>query len=150
MVPPRPVDAAQPAALAPLAPLDTAAAAPPAPVPAANAATRPAPVADPAPPIAARRDDGAVSAAYAHQVWLRIMACRPRGIVLAGTVGLHFRIARDGRLAEATIARPSGMALLDRSAMQALRHAAPFPLPPSDSSTAALQFDVAVHFGATP
>ncbi|GHD04026.1 energy transducer TonB [Novosphingobium pokkalii] len=120
---------------------------------AANAAPSPpmpaaAPVAEPVRAVAPPRDKVAMPAEYAHRIWARIMACRPPGIVMTGTVGLHFRLDGDGRLVEAIVAQPSGLALLDRAALQALRRATPFPPPPPDMPADALRFDVAVHFGA--
>jgi protein TonB len=48
-----------------------------------------------------------------------------------GTVVLRFVIARDGRLIEASIAKSSGIAALDRGLLDSLRAAAPYPpLPP--------------------
>jgi TonB family protein len=48
-----------------------------------------------------------------------------------GTVLLRFAIARDGRLVEASIAKSSGIAALDRGLLDSLRAASPYaPLPP--------------------
>ena len=54
-----------------------------------------------------------------------------RGKNEGGTVVLRFVIARDGRLIEASIAKSSGIAALDRGLLDSLRAAAPYaPLPP--------------------
>jgi len=48
-----------------------------------------------------------------------------------GTVVVRIVIARDGRVIEAGIAKPSGVAALDKGMLEAIRTAAPYPpLPP--------------------
>jgi len=55
------------------------------------------------------------------------LQARRRGI--EGTVGLRFRVAPDGGLAAAEVARTSGSRLLDRAALRTLDHC--FPLNPT-------------------
>jgi protein TonB len=48
-----------------------------------------------------------------------------------GTVVVRIVIARDGRVLEADIAKPSGVAALDKGMLEAIRAGAPYPpLPP--------------------
>ena len=71
--------------------------------------------------------------AYLLQVMRKFSQYLPdlRGSNEGGTVVLRFAIARDGRLIEASIAKSSGIAALDRGLLDSLRAAAPYaPLPP--------------------
>ncbi|WJT00700.1 energy transducer TonB family protein [Novosphingobium humi] len=127
-------------------------AAPPALSPAVAAIVAPVPPAPPppgaspaAPPVKA--DLSAQRSAYLHRIWLRIMACRPGGLGLAGTVRLAFRLDETGALARARVVGSSGMVLLDRAALQALRRAAPFPAPPEEMRTDMEDFEVEIRFG---
>jgi TonB family protein len=49
-----------------------------------------------------------------------------------GTVVVRMMIARDGRLLESGIVKPSGIAALDRGMLEALRAAAPYPPLPTE------------------
>jgi len=89
-------------------------------------------------------------AAYLQRLWQRIMACRPAGIGLAGRVTVAFTLDASGRLLAAAIARPSGMALIDRAGLLALRRAAPFPAPPAGERAEDWRFEVEIHFGEAP
>lgn len=109
----------------------------------------------PAPPRAApipavqqsKPDLTAQRSTYLHRLWLRIMACRPGGLGLAGIVRLAFRVDGHGALTQAQVIGPSGMILLDRAALQALRRAAPFPAPPEDMPVDDEDFEVEIRFG---
>lgn len=103
---------------------------------------QPLPVSPPAPPSEAPDP----FAAYAQTVWRKIMANRPAGPPLEGTVVLAFRLDPAGRLAQAHIAQPSGIALLDRQALRALHQAAPFPPLPEGAGPAGHDFTVPIHF----
>lgn len=65
---------------------------------------------------------------------------------LAGTVEIAFRIDRGGRLLALRIARSSGASPLDQAALGLVRHAAPFPVPPSGITETSLSFTVPVVF----
>lgn len=75
------------------------------------------------------------------------MACRPLGIPLEGQVNLGFRLDQSGHLIHAVVTGSSGLALLDRAALLALRRAAPFPSPPAGTPSDALDYEVQVRFG---
>lgn len=111
------------------------------------ASVSPAPTAavSAAPPVKA--DLSAQKSAYLHRIWLRIMACRPADLGLSGTVRLAFRLDETGALTHAQVVGPSGMALLDRAALQALRRAAPFPAPPEHMRPDIEDFEVEIRFG---
>jgi protein TonB len=100
-----------------------------------------------APPPPAQADGAPARAAYLHRLWLRIMEHRPAGLGLAGTVTLGFRLDGEGRLAGARVTRSSGIALLDRAALQALRRAAPFPAPAPGMESGGEDFEVEIRFG---
>ncbi len=51
-----------------------------------------------------------------------------------GSIALTFVIARDGRLVDARIAKSSGISSLDRSLLEAMRAASPYPPLPSEIS----------------
>jgi protein TonB len=55
---------------------------------------------------------------------------RPR-LAARGATVVAFRIADNGRLATASVARSSGAAALDQAALRLVQRAAPFPPPPS-------------------
>lgn len=75
------------------------------------------------------------------------MACRPGGLGLAGTVRLAFGLDDRGALARARVVGSSGVVLLDRAALQALRRAVPFPAPPEEMRTDMEDFEVEIRFG---
>lgn len=108
------------------------------PRPAAAAVPRPEP--RPAEASASQID------AYRQQLWQSILAARPRGTAGTGTVTIRFRIDRSGALVSAAVTGSSGQFMLDRTALQAVRKAAPFPAPPADMDDAALTFTVPVNF----
>ncbi|MDK4805525.1 MAG: TonB family protein [Novosphingobium aromaticivorans] len=95
-----------------------------------------------------KADRAALPADYVHKVWARIMACRPAGITIDGRVTLRFDLDDRGHLASVAVVGPSGVAMLDRAAVVALRRAAPFPLPPAHDAAVPLHFEVQVRFGA--
>ncbi|WDF74469.1 TonB family protein [Novosphingobium sp. KACC 22771] len=114
-----------------------------------NLSARPAPpMAAPIPAVQQSKPDlAAQRSTYLHRLWLRIMACRPGGLGLAGIVRLAFRVDGHGALTHAQVIGPSGMILLDRAALQALRRAAPFPAPPEDMPVDDEDFEVEIRFG---
>lgn len=84
--------------------------------------------------------------AYTALLWQRIEMHRPAGIELAGSALVEFRLDHTGHLVSADIARSSGIVLLDRLALRAVKDAAPFPPPPADLAEADLAFSVPVNF----
>ncbi|MCR6628564.1 MAG: cell envelope integrity protein TolA [Magnetospirillum sp.] len=112
-----------------------------------------APVAEPAttqaaPPVAvggpagraAERDD------YVRLLWSRIMRFRPERVPFAGTARLHFTLGADGSLQAVEISASSGSGLLDRIALDAVKRASPFPLPPADLPMDMLTFEIPFQF----
>jgi len=91
-----------------------------------------------------RADEDAVRR-YAERVWAHLLAHRPRGLRLRGTVLLAFSLSRDGTVTQAAIARPSGEDTLDRAVLAGLAAASPFPPPPAAFDDAALSFTVPVQ-----
>lgn len=89
---------------------------------------------------------GADRAAYAALLWQQIAARRPSGLRLPGTTILLFMLDRNGDLADVSVQRTSGSALLDRIAVRTVRRAAPFPAPPAGIGD--LTFSVAFRFDA--
>ena len=121
-----------------------ASSAPPQTVPTDEAGTA---VQAPSPSVAAGQT-GAEDAmrAYAQQLWAQILRHKPRNIRFQGTVQLSFRLSRSGALLDSGIARSSGMAALDRAAMEALTDAAPFPPPPTELPDERLSFVIPIAF----
>jgi len=99
---------------------------------------------DSAPVPPGRADEDAVRR-YAEAVWTHLLAHRPRGVRLRGTVLLAFTLSRDGSVTGAAIARSSGEDVLDRAVLAGLAAAAPFPPPPAAIGDAALSFTVPVQ-----
>ena len=65
-----------------------------------------------------------------------------------GTATIVFKVDAAGRLVDAAVALPSGIAALDREALQLIREAAPFPPPPAGSRrdfSANVSFVVGAH-----
>lgn len=88
----------------------------------------------------------AVAISYAQQLWAHIRSHRPMGIQLQGTAVIGFRIDRKGSLLWVRLTHSSGVALLDRLALRAVREASPFPLPPQELPDAQLEFTAPVNF----
>lgn len=65
-----------------------------------------------------------------------------------GTVLVKFSINRDGRVLDARVARSSGVKVLDSEALQAVKRASPFPLPPTLVSPLRMTFDQPVIFSS--
>lgn len=105
------------------------------PAPAANAVA----LGNPAARQAERND-------YLRIVWARIMRFRPDRVRLTGTTRLSFALGLDGNLLSVEIAESSGSDLLDRTALDAVRRAAPFPPPPLGSTLADLAFSIPFQF----
>jgi protein TonB len=91
------------------------------------------------------RDEAAEARRYAEAVWTHLLAHRPRGVRLRGTVLLAFTVSRDGAVIRAAIVRSSGEELLDRAVLDGLAAAAPFPPPSTALGDAALSFTVPVQ-----
>ena len=79
---------------------------------------------------------------YGQIVWARIVAHKPRGVRLPGTVTVTFAIAADGQLISAEIIGSDGHSSLDRVALETVRIAAPFPLPPPHAMATPLIFSI--------
>lgn len=135
---------------------------PPLPAPSAPSAALPAaaPVAEaapgetaaPSPPAAATvaaappgiRDEDL--AAYQAMVWERVMAQRPARVRFGGLVRVRFALTPAGGLVSAEIAQSSGSAFLDRTALDAVDRAAPFPPPPAAAGPDQRTFVIPFHF----
>lgn len=63
-----------------------------------------------------------------------------------GVVVARITIARDGRLIDAAVARSSGFANLDRSVIDTVRRASPFPPFPADSAVDSATFIVPINY----
>lgn len=87
----------------------------------------------------AERDD------YLRIVWARIMRFRPERAALSGTARLRFTLSTDGTLLRAEVTESSGSGLLDRTALNAIERAAPFP-PPPQSVHGGLTFEIPFTF----
>lgn len=85
-------------------------------------------------------------AAYARALWQKIIAHRPSGLALEGNVVLGFHLDPAGRLTEAHVLQSSGIALLDRQALRALREAGPFPPLPEGGRPSGHDFTLPVNF----
>ena len=83
---------------------------------------------------------------YGQLVWSRIAAHKPRGMRLPGTATVTFAIAPDGGVLSASVTVSDGSPLLNEIALETVRAAAPFPLPPPGSSPAQLIFAIPFHF----
>lgn len=140
---PKPTPAAKPApAAAPVmseTPAQPVMSSPPEAAPQASAAATPAiAIGNPA-ARQAERDD------YLRIVWARVMRFRPERVTLTGTTVLRFTLGADGSLVNAVIADSSGSGLLDRTALNALERAAPFPAPPPSAGNS-LTFEIPFTF----
>lgn len=140
---PKPTPAAKPTpAPAPVmseTPAQPVMSSPPEAAPAASAAATPAiAIGNPA-ARQAERDD------YLRIVWARVMRFRPERVTLTGTTVLRFTLGADGSLVNASVADSSGSGLLDRTALNALERAAPFPAPPPSAGDS-LTFEIPFTF----
>ena len=156
----------KPSPPAPPAPMAKPVAAPrPASTPKPVIATVPAPQSIPSP---AHQDDGSAASVvsapppppagggsaasddslrqYGQVVWSRIVAHKPRGMRLPGTATVTFTIAVDGGVLSATVTASDGSPLLNEVALETVRAAAPFPLPPPGASPDQLIFAIPFHF----
>ena len=84
--------------------------------------------------------------AYRQQVAARIMQYRPRHAYQRGTCTVNFSIAADGSITALMIAVSSGEEALDRAALNAVRRAAPFPVPPTGQNQPPLPFTLPFRF----
>ena len=148
-----PPEAPKPASVA------TAKTAPPQPAPAAapQAAHQAGdPQAASAPDANAEAEDEETRRASAHRITLwqkalmaRLQATRrglPHHASLAGLVEIAFVIDRDGHLVSERVAKGSGSAAADATALTLVRLAAPYPAPPRDADAAHLSFVVPISF----
>lgn len=69
-------------------------------------------------------------AAYAKAVMKKVRSTKKKTVKTKGVAVVAFSVGRDGSLAGVKIARGSGSAELDQVAMEHIRRAAPFPVPP--------------------
>lgn len=91
--------------------------------------------------------------AYSGRVLARIEAAKrypeeARAFGAAGAAVVRFAVGRSGELARVLLARSSGVAAIDRGALDAVRNAAPFGPPPNDAPTL-IWLEVRVRFDLT-
>lgn len=84
--------------------------------------------------------------AYARLLRARIEQVKPKGVASPGVTVVTFTVASDGSLATAEISSGSGNARLDRTALDAIRAAAPFPFPPAGATATQRTFVVPYRF----
>lgn len=94
-------------------------------------------------PAAAGRDS---LRAYAADLWNRISRRKPGNVRERGAVTVAFALASDGNLRSVRVATSSGIELLDQVAVETVREAAPFPLPPPGAAAGQLEFTVPFEF----
>ncbi|THH35152.1 TonB family protein [Aliishimia ponticola] len=80
---------------------------------------------------AARDSGNAAKSNYPGKVMRKIQRVRRPSVRAKGSAVVSFRIAANGGLAAASVARSSGSAALDTAALSVVRKAAPFPQPPA-------------------
>ncbi|WP_039852426.1 energy transducer TonB [Magnetospirillum fulvum] len=95
--------------------------------------------------VAAEPGEDETARRYAETVWRHLLAHRPRGLRLKGSVVLAFTLSRQGAVIQAAIARSSGAETLDQAVLEGLAAAAPFPAPPAVIGDAGLSFTVPVQ-----
>lgn len=83
---------------------------------------------------------------YAAKVRARIARNKPPSGGRRGQVVLSFSLSSSGGLTSARIATSSGNSALDRSALAAIRRAAPFPRPPQGATASQLRFTIPFRF----
>ena len=91
-------------------------------------AARPAPRATGS--AGAAQAGNAAASNYPGQVMRKVQRARRPRVVDRGVATVSFRIASNGGLSAVSVARSSGSRDLDNAAMQLIRRAAPFPVPP--------------------
>jgi len=84
--------------------------------------------------------------AYKAAVQARVNGNRPSGGTPGGTSIVAFGLTPSGGLAYIRLARSSGDDVNDRSALSAVRGAAPFPPPPPGATSSQLQFTIPYYF----
>lgn len=82
----------------------------------------------------------------AHLEKYRRYPVRARAKGEEGTAYVRFRMDRQGRLLESSLARSSGSAQLDKAALATIKRAAPFPKPPQHVGGATIEITVPVEF----
>lgn len=137
---PRPANAPKPVVTAPPIPQPVTTA-PPGPDDGAAATVVAAP---PSPPAGGSGAPDDSLRQYGQLVWSRIAAHKPRGMRLPGTATVTFAIGADGSLLSATVS--NGSPLLNEVALETVRAAAPFPLPPPGARSEQLVFSIPFHF----
>jgi len=76
--------------------------------------------------------------------WLEQHKRHPGGI--AGRIVVRFTLDRRGRLLASSVVSGDGEKRLERAALSQLQEAAPFPRPPSDTSSGTRDFTVRLDF----
>jgi protein TonB len=82
---------------------------------------------------------------YARYVALALSKTKPKGVGGLGTARVKFVIAADGGIASLEVAKSSGSAKLDSSALESVRRTR-FPLPPAGMTLTQLTYEVPYHF----
>ena len=112
-----------------------------APKTASRSRSRPFLLGTPARPSPARVSPSLANAAYATKVHGALRRNKPRSVGASGSVTVSFAIGASGSLRNASVARSSGKALLDRAALATIRQGAPFPPPPGSGKDYTIRID---------
>ncbi len=83
---------------------------------------------------------------FAARVRAKVARNKPIGRGHHGTARISFSVTHSGELGFARLSQSSGNAHLDRAAIEAVRRAAPFGLPPPGVSTEHLRFSIPFYF----
>ena len=83
---------------------------------------------------------------YTLQVWEQIQQHRPHHVPVPGTAVVEFRLSDSGSLVAAEIKHSSGNIRLDRTALDTVQDAAPFPPPPAGATPQDLTFSIPFEF----
>lgn len=76
------------------------------------------------------RAGNAAASNYPGKVMRKVQRVRRPRVGESGAATVSFRVASNGGLSALTVARSSGSRALDNAALQVIRRAAPFPVPP--------------------
>ena len=71
---------------------------------------------------------------------------KPMGNGLRGTVQVSFGIGNDGNIRYERVSQSSGSAMLDDTALAAIRKSAPFEQPPADLTPGQLAYVIPFYF----
>ncbi|WP_299706462.1 TonB family protein [uncultured Tateyamaria sp.] len=80
--------------------------------------------------VGAAQEGNAAASNYPGQIMRKLQRARRPRIGNRGVATVSFRIASNGGLSAVSVARSSGSRDLDNAALQVIRGAAPFPVPP--------------------